>query len=458
MEGRASEALTARCPSHHLIPDHQCNGGCKADRRKHKEEITMLTLINQNLWMTRAAIVFSLVLICLTSVRADKVTDWNAVASQVLLNTNRGGAQGLIDLAYVHIAVYDAVNAIDGEPYTIFAVRPTSVPSGASAEAATVEAAYRVLIDRFPGQAAYLNAQYTASLATIPNNQSKTDGIAIGGEVAALFLTSRAGDGWNANITIPLGSGPGAWIPTSAAAPAVQWAARMRPFGIRSNDQFRADPPPALSSDEWASDYNEVKRFGSISSTDRTEGQTALARFFLAPGAPQLSAGIRQLSADHGLTLSENARLFALVYVSGGDASIAGMESKYHHQLWRPITAIRAGDTDGNPNTEPDPQWTPLSTTPNHPEYPSAHAFGTGAVAEALRQFFGTKKLHMTLQSSVTGTSMTFESTDELTKAVDDARIFAGFHYRTACVRGGVLGMRVAKYVSRRYFLPVKSE
>ena len=133
------------------------------------------------------------------------------------------------------------------------------------------------------------------------------------------------------------------------------------------------------------------------------------------------------------------------------------MESKYHHQLWRPITAIRAGDTDGNPNTEPDTAWTPLAGTPNHPEYPSAHAFATGAVAEALRQFFETKKLNITLESSTTGTSMTFESTDELTKAVDEARIFAGFHYRTSCVRGGVLGMKVAKYVSRHYFQPVKT-
>ena len=418
----------------------------------------MRTLLNKNLWTIRVALVFSFTLIGLTNVRADKVTDWNAVASQVLLNTNRGGAQGYIDLAYVHIAIYDAVNAIDGEPYTVFAVRPTSIPSGASAEAATVEAAYRVLIDRFPAQAGYLNAQYAASLATIPNSQSKTDGIAVGGEVAALFLASRVGDGWNANITIPLGSGPGAWIPTSPNPPAIQWGARMRPFGIITNDQFRADPPPALSSDEWASDYNEVKRFGSINSTDRTPEQTTLARFFLAPAAPQLAAGIRQLSADLGLTLTENARLFALVYVSGGDASIAGMESKYHHQLWRPITAIRAGDTDGNPNTEPDPAWTPLATTPNHPEYPSAHAFSTGAVAEALRQFFETKKLNITLQSSTTGTSITFESTDELTKAVDEARIFAGFHYRTACVRGGVLGMKVAKYISRNYFQPVKVE
>lgn len=391
------------------------------------------------------------------SAMADKVTDWNAIACQVLLNTNRGGAQGLIDLAYVHIAVYDAVNAVDGTPYSVFAVQPMSVAAGASAEAATVEAAYRVLINRFPTQSTYLNAQYVASLATIPDSQSKTDGISVGGEVAALFLASRVGDGWNANITIPLGSGPGAWIPTAATPPAVQWAARMRPFAIENNSRFRADPPPALTSDEYTADYNEVKRLGSLNSADRTPEQTTLARFFLAPGAPQLMAGIRQLSLDHGLTVSENARLFALVSVSGGDASIAGVESKYYFQLWRPITAIRAGDNDGNPDTEADPIWNPLANTPNHPEYPSAHAFATGAVAEALRQFFGTKKLNITLASSTTGTSMTFESIDDLTKAVDDARIFAGFHYRTSCVRGGVLGMKVAKYVARNYFLPVEA-
>ena len=412
----------------------------------------MLAPNHKRMTVIRAVFILTFILLGLMNVRADKVTDWNAVASQILLNTNRGGAQGLIDLAYVHIAAYDAVNAIDGEPYSAFAVRPSNVPPGASADAAAVEAAYRVLIDRFQSQSTYLNEQRAQSLATIPDGLSKTNGIAVGAEVAALFLATRAGDGWNASITIPLGSGPGAWIPTNTNPPAIQWAARMRPFGIKSSDQFRADPPPDLSSDEWAADYNEVKRFGSANSADRTEAETALARFFLAPGGPQLADGIRHLALDRGLSLSENARLFALVYVSAGDAVIVGMESKYYYQLWRPITAIRAGDTDGNPKTEADPTWTPLANTPNHPEYPSAHAFGTGAAAEALRLYFRTKKLSITLSAGTT--SMTFESTDELTKAVDDARIFAGFHYRTACVRGGVIGMKAAKYIAKHYFLP----
>jgi hypothetical protein len=390
--------------------------------------------------------------------QADKVTDWNAVASQVLLNTGRGNANGVIDMAYVHIAIYDAVNAIDGEPYSVFAVRPTSVPPGASAEAATVEAAYRVLIDRFPTQSIYLTNQYTASLATIPDGQSKTDGIAVGYEVAALFLASRTGDGWNANVTIPLHSGPGWWVPTAITPPAVQWGAVMRPFAIESPDQFRADPPPALTSDEYAADYNETKRLGSATSTDRTPEQTLLARFFTEPAVPQFTAAVRQLSMDRGLTLSENARLFAMVHVSSADACIGGLESKYHYQFWRPITAIRNGDTDDNPNTEVDPNWSPLAATPNHPEYPSAHAFVTGSVTEALRQFFGTKKLAVTLGSSVTGTTMSFASIDEWTKTVDDARIYAGFHYRTSCVRGGILGSKTAKYVTKNYFQPTEKK
>ena len=303
-------------------------------------------------------------LLSVTDAHADEVTDWNAIGSQVLLNTNRGGAQGFIDLAYMHIAIYDAVNAIDGTPYTMFAVGPATVPPGASAEAATVEAAYRVLINRFPAQATYLNGQYTASLAAIPDSQSKSNGIAVGSEVASQFLASRAGDGWNASLSVTIGSGPGAWFPTAPAPPAIPWAGQMRPFGIESNSQFRVDPPPALTSDEWAADYNEVKRLGSINSTDRTAEQTTLGRFFLAPGTPQLAAGVRQISFDNGLTLSENARLYAQIFVSAGDAVINGFESKYHYQFWRPITAIRAGDTDGNPNTEADPTWAPLAATP----------------------------------------------------------------------------------------------
>jgi len=421
----------------------------------------MLILDTEKRWTKLAlwkfALVLSLVLLSVAPiVKANKVTDWNAIGAQVFLTAGTAGAVGTVDMAYMHIAIYDSVNAIEGG-YTVFAVSPSNVPPGASAEAATVEAAYRTLRYLYPAQAAYLDAQYAASLATIPDGQAKFDGIAVGAEVVTLFLASRVGDGRGANVPYTPGSGPGAWIPTSPAPPAAVWLSQMRPFAIESPSQFRPEPPPSLFSDEWANDYNEVKRMGALNSSERTPEETTLGRFFLDPGVPQDAGALRQLAIERRLSLKDDARLFAQVYVAQADATIAGWDSKYHYGFWRPITAIRAGDTDGNLNTEADPTWTPLATTPNHPEYLSAHAFVDGAWTETLRQFFGTKKLHVTMTSTTTGTSMSFSRTDDIVKAVEDARVFAGFHYRTSCVRGNVLGKKVAKYVAKHYFKPVCS-
>ena len=399
-----------------------------------------------------SAVLLSLALLSVAPiVKADKVTDWNAIGAQVLITGGNAGAAGSVDMAYMHIAIYDAVNAIEGG-YTVFAVSPSIVPPGASTEAATVEAAYRTLRYFYPAQAAFLDAQYAASLATIPDGQAKLDGMAVGAEVATLFLASRAGDGRGANVIYIPGTGPGAWIPTSPAPPAMVWLSQMRPFAIESPTQFRPEPPPSLDGDEYANDYNEVKRMGALNSSERTPEQTTLGRFFLAPGVPQVAGGLRQLAIEKGLSLKDNARLFAQLYVAQADATIAGWDSKYHYGFWRPITAIRAGDTDGNPNTDADPTWTPLGTTPNHPEYLSAHAFVDATWTETLRQFFGTKKLDVTMTSTITGTSMSFSNTDDIVKAVEDARVFAGFHYRTSCVRGAVLGKKVAKYVAKNFF------
>ncbi|HSF25737.1 MAG TPA: vanadium-dependent haloperoxidase [Blastocatellia bacterium] len=384
--------------------------------------------------------------------KADKVTDWNAIGSTAIANAGRGGPPGPIDLAYMHIAIYDAVNAIDRR-YTVFAVSPSNVPPGSSEEAAAVEAAYRVLINLFPAQATFLNAQYTASLATIPDGQAKTNGMAVGAEVAALFLASRAGDGRNAVVICTPGSGPGAWVPTSSAPPATPWLGEMRPFAIESPSQFRADPPPPLDSDQWAADYNEVKRLGALNSADRTPEQTTIARFYLDPSIVQAGRGFRKLALDCNLGLADNARLFAVLYVTAADSAIAGWESKYYYGFWRPVTAIRAGDTDGNPDTEADPTWLPLTTTPNHPEYPSAHTFIDAAWIEALRHFFGTKKIDFTLSSTTTGTEINFNNTDDMIRLVTEARIYAGFHYRNSCVQGTIIGKKVAKRVARKYFL-----
>jgi hypothetical protein len=400
---------------------------------------------------TKAIFLFAVLMLCLPgAAMADKVTDWNLIA-HTAENNIAGRANGFVfvDLAYMHIAMYDAVNAIDHR-YTTFAVTPTTVPAGASKEAAVIEAGYRVFRAIIPSsQWAYVDAQYALSLSSIPDGPSKEDGKAVGAEVAALFLVSRAGDGrGNPAITYVPGSGPGAWIPTPPNFPsaATPWLAVMRPFAIKSPSQFRADPPPALDSAEYAVDFDETRRLGSLNSSERSPEQTELARFFLDNSA-QTGRTIRGVAADHDLDLDDAARFYALVYVSEADSWIAGWDSKLFFGFWRPITAIRA---------TVDTNWTALTNTPGHPEYPSAHAFQTASYSEAFRQLLGTKHLSVTLTSNITGTTRTYDNTDDLLKDVADARVFAGFHFRTSCVRGGIIGKKVAKYVAKNYFLPLE--
>jgi hypothetical protein len=387
--------------------------------------------------------------------RADAVTDWNAIGVTTLLLTPKGPA-GYVDLAYMHIAVYDAVNAIDGR-YSVFAVSPTSVPARASKEAAAIAAAYNVLLALYPAQQAVLDANYAASLAAIPDSQAKTDGIAVGTEVATLFLNSRAGDGRNAAITYTPGSGPGSWIPTPPAflPPLTPWLGQMRPFAMETSSQFRGDGPPALTSDQYTEDFNEVKSLGDINSTTRTAEQREIGLFYTDPGPAQTGRAFRQVAHDYQMNLADDARLFAMLYVAVADSAIASFETKYHFGFWRPVTAVRAADTDGNPNTVVDPNWTPLVTTPNFPDYVSTHATTWGGFSETLRQFFGTKKVNLTMTSVVTGTTHSFTSTDDINKEIIDARVYAGIHFRTADVQGVAMGKKIGRYVAKNYFQPV---
>lgn len=390
-----------------------------------------------------------------SSARADVVTEWNSTATTVSVSKEkRAAGVAVVDAAYVHAAVYDAVNAIDRR-FTPYAVVPSSTPpAGTSAEAAAASAAYHVLLRMFPNQAPFLDEQYTQSLAQIPDGKPKEDGIALGAEIAGKFMDLRSGDGWNAPIVFTPGSGPGAWQPTSGP-PVAPWMGQMRPFALDSPSQFRADGPPALDSAQWGQDYNETKRFGALNGSARTPEQTVIGRFYTEHTGAQYARIFRDFAARQGLGLADNARLFAMLYVTGADSLIAGTDSKYYFAFWRPVTAIRAGDTDGNDATVGDPNWTPLAATPGHPEYPAAHGCVTAAWAEALHAFFGTKRVRITLTSAVTGTSRTFDNTDDLIREIIDARIFGGMHYRTSVVHGTVLGRKVAHWVAGHYFRPL---
>ena len=355
--------------------------------------------------------------------------------------------------AYVAIAVYDSVMAIEGghEPFAI----DVDAPEGASAEAAVAAAAHRVLRHYLPAQAGILDPAYIASLATIPNSQAKTDGIALGEEVAALLIAQRAGDGFRAPVTYtpPSPPIPGVWIPTAPTPPIGPYLGLMRTFAIDSADRFRPGGPPALSSQKWARDYNEVKEIGSSTSTTRTAEQTLAARFWAEPPVQQARGSFRKLVLDHELDVADAARFMAMVSVTYADALIACFDAKYHYKFWRPITAIRAGDTDGNDATVGDPSWsTLLAATPNHPEYPSAHSCVTPAGGLVVARFLGTPRIEFTVPSLTGLGDRHFSRARDLEYEVSNARVWGGIHYRSAVEDGAEIGKKTANQVLAHHF------
>lgn len=394
-------------------------------------------------------------------VHTDMVLDWNAHAANAIVGVaGQRPERGLIRLAMVQVAIYDAVNAIEGYPFEAYGVSP-NVVSPASPLAATAAAAHDVLVALFPAQQADLDAKYSASLTTIPDGPAKTNGISVGQRTAAGILALRANDGRDAVVPYTPGSGPGVWMPTPppflpAAAPETAY---VQPFTLVSPSQFRAAPPPELTSKTWKRDYNEVKTLGSATSTTRTSEQTDIGRFWSDQPILQWNRAWRNISAAQGLSLSDNARFFAMLATASADAIIACWDSKYFYNFWRPVTAIRAGDTDGNPDTEPDSNWIGLVVTPNHPEYPAAHGCFSGVSSYTLKSFFGTNHFDFTIDSKVAGLTDPERSYTSFLRALDevlDARVYGGMHYRNSTTAGAKIGKQVSKYVTNHFFLPSK--
>jgi hypothetical protein len=390
---------------------------------------------------------------------ADAVLDWNGYAADAIVGgANMPAARGIIRLAMVHVAIYDAVNAIEGYPFTPYAVTP-NVVTPASPEAATAASAHDILVALFPSQQAVLDAEYAASLALIPDGPAKTNGISVGQQVAAGILLFRANDGRDAIVPYVPGSGPGVWIPTppgflAAQAPEVAY---VRPFTMTSPSQFRAEEPPDLSSDTYTRDYNEVKSLGAATGSTRTPEQTDLARFISDQPMLQWNRAWRGISASQGLNLLNNARFFALLTTAGCDSVIAGWDSKFFYNYWRPVTAIRAGDTDGNPDTVPDPNWIGVVVTPNHPEYPAAHGCFSGASCETLTYFFGTDNFNFDMDSLVPGLLQPvrhYTSFSQALKDILDARVYGGMHFRNSTEKGALIGKQVSHFATRHFFRP----
>lgn len=426
--------------------------------------------------MRGVAIALALHGLCASAAAADAVTDWNNVVIGVTIGAGRSNPETGVAAAYMHIAIYDAISSIDGR-YTPFATRVENAPAGASRDAAAAEAAYRILIHlypaaTFPALASQFTTAYTNALNAIPNGQAKTDGIAVGLAAANGLIAKRQNDGFRANVPyvfLPLGPGvyqktPGAdGTIATYAGPVTPWMARFTPLTLRSVDQFRTDPPPALGSKQWAEDFNEVKNFGAAFTLPnmRSAEQEEIGLFYgLINSQLQVARNLRKLAADQGLNVSDDARFFAQLYVAIADTQAGCWDSKYQYNFWRPVTAIQHADIDGNAATDMDPSWAPQIVTPGHPEYPSAHGCITSAYAHTIAEFFGTKRLPggITLTGATGHPDRWFASTDDIIKEIIDARVYNGVHYRTSVVRGAVLGHKVAKWVAKHHFQPVDDD
>ncbi|HMO49449.1 MAG TPA: vanadium-dependent haloperoxidase [Rubrivivax sp.] len=356
------------------------------------------------------------------------------------------------DMPSVHVAMYDAAMAIAGT-HQPFKVAPATLAEGASMEAALSAAAYGVLKGLFPNRSALYQTKYDAALATIADGAAKTQGIALGTEIAKAMVADRASDGRATVLPafVP-GAEPGQFRGVNPIGRTNQY---VKPFSIESASQFRAPGPPALDGAAYAADVNETRDLGGATSTTRTVEQTEAARFNTEPPPRFWSRNLHQFATSQP-TLAENARLMALLYVVQADLSIGCFESKYHYLFWRPTSAINLADTDGNPATEADPAWTPVVPTPNHPEYPAAHACTFGGIGEALRSFYGTRRLKFSFDTTVSGISpagMThaYESIEDMNNE-GLARIWGGMHFRTSVEHGRSLGEQTAAWVVARHF------
>jgi hypothetical protein len=360
-------------------------------------------------------------------------------------------------MAIVQLAVYDAVVAITGgyEPYaTCIRASP-----GASIEAAVAQSAHDVLVDLLPAQQAALDAQLEASLAAIPDSLAKTEGVWVGQQAAAGILADRSGDGRFANVPYTfLTPGPGVYQPTPPAfstTPLVPWVAKVRPFTMRSPSQFRPGPPPSLRSREWAKAFNLTRAYGDIDSTVRDAAQSEIAIFWTEHTVGQWNRNIRQQAGRETLDDLQTARLLALTNTAMADAWIGCWDAKYHYSFWRPVTAIQQGDTDGRRDTIGDPGWLPFRTTPNHPEYPGAHACVSTAASHALKRFFGRDHTTFPMDGIVGGVTYvhTFTRYTDAGAEARDARIYGGMHYDFSNDAGAQIGRNVVRSMfAKGYF------
>ena len=399
------------------------------------------------------------------SARADAVLDWNAIAAQTIFAAGRPGPSALLDFAVVQAAVHDAVQAYDKqfEPYA------TEIPGASGSPAAAIAKATRdVLVNRFPAQAGSVDTAYTNYLSA--NGLAADDpGVSVGAAAAAGMIALRTGDGSFPNPA-PVFNGTnlvGMWRPTpsflpgppaSGASMAVPWMADVTPFVVLSGDQFAAPPPPSLGSGLYRNEYEEVKALGALNSSTRTTEQTQIAYFWADNFPAQMNRIVRNVAETHVESSADRARLFALVWLGVADALINTWAGKLEHPTWRPVTAIREGDFDGDPKTIGDANWQPLINTPNYPDHSSgANALVSGAM-QMFALYFGTDEVTFTVTSAnanANPNSRTYANFTDAALDVVEARILQGIHTRSADLNGRHLGKTVARWVFKHALRPL---
>jgi len=404
--------------------------------------------------------------------RADVIRDWNLIAQQQtipLRPTAHGESRGM---AMVEGAVYDAVNAIDGghQPY-LLDPRAIGAQPWFSQDAAAATAAHDVLVAIAPAQQATIDGLYASTMAGI-TDAFKAQGAQVGAAAAQAMLAFRQNDGFLAPFDFGLVIAPGAgnWRPlTPAATDPDAWVGNAKPFLIESPEQFRSEGPNALKSGQYTKDFNEVKELGALDSTKRTADETAAAVFWQFPPIALWNGVARSLAGS--LDTADQARLYAMINLAAADGAISCWNDKWYWHFWRPLAAIREADTDGNPATVADPTWEPLFApatqttpplvTPPFPDHPSGHGCVSGATVNAFQDFFGTDKASFDVVGgrSLNGLPIParhFDRFSNALKEVIDARVWGGIHFRTADVQGTVIGKKVAHWMRKHYFEPVR--
>ena len=389
------------------------------------------------------------------SAHADTVTDWNQTAIEVMKVAKVSANPWSRTLAMMHVAMSDAINAVQGR-YTRYVATVPVLPA-ASADAAAAAAAQQILLQLFPNQRTIINEAYAASLKPIREGLAKSQGVALGEQVATSVQADRSADGTQVPDTYRPVTSPGVWVPTTR--PSFAEYAQAKPWVMISADQFRPGPPPQLSSMIYARDYNETKNLGGAKSTARTAAQTDAVKFWTQANlGPAWQAAARQLSAANRLGLAENARLFALLNMGVANTFIADWDAKFTYNSWRPVTAIRNGDLDGNDATERSPGWIPLNDTPMHPEYPSQAAIGCGVVVGVLEAVFGSKPAIRFTAADLFDPNLKrqFNSIAEMDEEHRNVRIWGGIHFRNSLEIGYDMGQKIAAYLIDNSPKPVR--